>query len=438
MQISYNDWQNFRKKLSAIDKKAEEEMASWLQNKGGLIQLPRNEIIDRAYALATKYGEASASLSALMYDSIAELSGVRVPPAEVADTVEYGEMAKAVNGILKNEKSDKVLAQSVGKYTKRAGADTMLKNANRDGAEFAWVPGGDGCAFCEMLASRGWQHQSKAAMEGDHAEHIHANCDCSYTVRFDKNTNVKGYDPEKYLKKYYDAEGDTPQEKLNSMRRIQYQENKDKINAQKRASYAEKNNTFLLAAQSGKESKVPAFIEKKYDDYNKLKLDEKEKEVLTELHKLALENHYEYGKIIFNEGETEVITAELYNKVYLPINQTKGTGLKAFHSHTNDTPPSTADLVTLTVEKVEKIGVISGNGDTWIVTIGNGYRPTKKELIEISDSVRKELEEEMINYPGMKELTPEEMNYMLIREKFFRITRHFKWDVMGGDINDAI
>lgn len=242
MQISYNDWQNFRKKLSAIDKKAEEEMASWLQNKGGLIQLPRNEIIDRAYALATKYGEASASLSALMYDSIAELSGVRVPPAEVADTVEYGEMAKAVNGILKNEKSDKVLAQSVGKYTKRAGADTMLKNANRDGAEFAWVPGGDGCAFCEMLASRGWQHQSKAAMEGDHAEHIHANCDCSYTVRFDKNTNVKGYDPEKYLKKYYDAEGDTPQEKLNSMRRIHYQENKDKINAQKRARYAEKIN----------------------------------------------------------------------------------------------------------------------------------------------------------------------------------------------------
>ena len=39
--------------------------------------------------------------------------------------------------------------------------------------------------------------------------------DCTYAVRFDKNTDVEGYEPEKYLEMYQNAEGDTPQEKIN-------------------------------------------------------------------------------------------------------------------------------------------------------------------------------------------------------------------------------
>ena len=46
----------------------------------------------------------------------------------------------------------------------------MLKNALRDGAEFAWVPNGDTCAFCMTLASRGWQRASKRAIKNGHAE----------------------------------------------------------------------------------------------------------------------------------------------------------------------------------------------------------------------------------------------------------------------------
>jgi hypothetical protein len=36
---------------------------------------------------------------------------------------------------------------------------------------------------------------------------------------------------------YQNAEGSTPQEKVNSMRRIQYQENKEEINEQHRETY---------------------------------------------------------------------------------------------------------------------------------------------------------------------------------------------------------
>lgn len=246
MQISENDWIKYKNKLASISDKAADEMVQWLQSKGGYQNVSKSDLIDYAYALSTKYGEASASLSALMYDEIAEKSGVVVPSAEVADTATYSEVAKAINGVTKKLTTDKQVGSVVGRTVKQVGADTILKNAERDGAEFAWVPSGDTCVFCMMLASNGWQYMSKKAMKNGHAEHIHANCDCTYAVRFDDKTTVKGYDPDKYKEIFQNAEGDTWNEKINSVRRMQYQENKDKINAQKRANYAEKNSNKSL------------------------------------------------------------------------------------------------------------------------------------------------------------------------------------------------
>ena len=125
------------------------------------------------------------------------------------------------------------IESGVSRLVKQAGADTTLKNALRDGAEWAWVPHGDTCAFCITLASRGWQRASDKALKGGHAQHIHANCDCEYAIRFNANTTVAGYDPEKYLQQYEDAGGD-----INAMRRANYAEHKDIINAKKRAAYA--------------------------------------------------------------------------------------------------------------------------------------------------------------------------------------------------------
>lgn len=70
-------------------------------------------------------------------------------------------------------------------------------------------------------------------LKGGHAEHIHANCDCEFAVRFDGSTSVAGYDPEKYLRQYRAAGSD-----VNAMRRIDYAAHRERINAQKRAAYA--------------------------------------------------------------------------------------------------------------------------------------------------------------------------------------------------------
>jgi len=179
------------------------------------------KLIRYAYLLVQKYGEASAALSAEMYDAIAILEGVNVPAAVPAYPATYPEVAKAVNGTATNEE---ILSNAVGRLVKMAGQDTTLRNSLRDGAEFAWIPQGETCAFCLTLASRGWQKASKNALKNGHAEHIHANCDCAYAIRFSSDNNVAGYNPDRYLKMYYDAplkdgQADTPQNRINALRR---------------------------------------------------------------------------------------------------------------------------------------------------------------------------------------------------------------------------
>lgn len=200
--------------MSKISKTAAKLMEEWISKHG---TEDTRELLNYAYALASHYGEAIGSLSCQMYEETATAQNVIVQSAEIAEAPSYGEIAKAVMGTKKQ--SEKMIPSTIGRLVKQRGADTTLKNALRDGAQFAWVPYGDTCAFCITLASRGWQYMSKKALKNGHAEHIHANCDCQYAVRFDGKSTVDGYDPDKYLEMYENAEGSTPDEKINSMRR---------------------------------------------------------------------------------------------------------------------------------------------------------------------------------------------------------------------------
>ena len=233
MTVSLDEWTRYRDLLAKLSQKAADEFrdavwsASGRWEGVGLANIPRNELIEFAYALATKYGEGSAALACEYYDAMAELSGVYLPPAVPAETATYGETAKALNGAMKFSEEAEYISNVVGRLVKQAGQDTTLQNSLRDGAQFAWIPAGETCAFCLTLASRGWQYASKKAIKGGHAEHIHSNCDCAYAIRFNEKTNVEGYDPDRYLSMYRNAEGRTGRDKLNSMRRAAYAEDKE-------------------------------------------------------------------------------------------------------------------------------------------------------------------------------------------------------------------
>ena len=238
--ISNKSWTRYLVRLRALCNKAADELIRFIQNGHDIYADPdkAKEVIDFAYALATKYGEGAGALASEMYDALAELSGAVVAPAVPAATATYGDVAKAVHGTKLQSNNPQVMADSIGRLVKMAGVDTMQQNALRDGAEWAWIPSGDTCAFCLMLASNGWQPASRNAIKNGHAMHIHANCDCTYAIRFSSDVEIEGYnDGEEYRKMYYDADGSTPNERVNAMRREFYAENKEKINEQKRSAY---------------------------------------------------------------------------------------------------------------------------------------------------------------------------------------------------------
>ena len=239
MRITQKTWDNYVKLLRKFSDRATNEMKAYLvtqnalYNEGNItLYQYRENLIRYAYALATKYGEGAGAAACEMYDAVSALENANVPPALPARTATYGEVAKAVLGTLKTG-NDEIVSSAVGRQVKMVGVDTMVQNALRDGAEWAWIPRGDTCAFCLTLASRGWQKASKNAIKDGHAEHIHANCDCTYAVRFSDNVDVEGYDPELYRKMYYDA----PVNDLHSPNA------RNRINAMRRECYAENGTT---------------------------------------------------------------------------------------------------------------------------------------------------------------------------------------------------
>lgn len=272
-QIPQKIWSDYVKKLSLIDKTAAAKVKVYLAKHGipETIEASR-ALIAYSNSLIVKYGEASAALSCEMYDAIALAEGAAVPAAVPAALPEYDMVAKAINGTVKYSNIE-LISGAVERLVKLPSADTMLQNAIRDQAEFAWIPSGDTCMFCLALAANGWVPASKKVLRGDHAEHVHAHCDCTFAIRHDSSTKVGGYDPQKYMNMVNEAaekqgimeKGDTVEsrfeglgmnmnnEVINAMRREAYAENKEIINAQKRSAYAKRKE---LNSSKAEELKV--------------------------------------------------------------------------------------------------------------------------------------------------------------------------------------
>lgn len=234
MQISQAAWNDYIVKLSKINQQAAEAMKRWINLNGyGDFEA----MAHFAHAITNRYGSAAASLACEMYDATAAAQGAAVASALPAEMASIGQVRHQIGEAF--AKSASLIAPEVGKMVKQAGADTMLQNAARDNAEWAWIPhGGETCAWCIVLASKGWQKADKS-MINNHAEHIHANCKCEFAVRFDGRSGVSGYHPRNY-EDIYRAAGGVGGDRINALRRALYEENKEQINAQKRAAYAER------------------------------------------------------------------------------------------------------------------------------------------------------------------------------------------------------
>lgn len=87
------------------------------------------------------------------------------------------------------------------------GRETVARNVKRDPKRPRWarVPSGSKtCAFCELLASRGFVYHSKETAGA--LKQWHSHCDCMIVPSWDKElAHIAGYDPDAYYQRYQQA-----------------------------------------------------------------------------------------------------------------------------------------------------------------------------------------------------------------------------------------
>ena len=372
MRITATAWAAYTQQLAKLNKKAGQLMADYIAAHG---TGDTDALIAYAHALVTKYGEGSAELACQMYDALAASARAGVPAAEPAEPASYGEIARMVQA---TKASPPQMQRGVSRLVKRAGADTTLKNALRDGAEFAWIPQGDTCAFCLTLASRGWQKASQAAIKGGHAEHIHANCDCEYAIRFDGRSTVAGYDPDKYLRQYRAAGSD-----VNALRRVNYAANRERINAQKRAAYAlrQKNRGQKVAITDIAIQKVPLVAPNGADHQTAFFIQETHKELLRFAQKQNDSNEVAClldlttgEKLDFVKGDQISVDIERDAASYHWLRNSPEKSLMLCHNHPGQSYFSDSDLVLfLEHEAIGTLSIVTNQGKVWTISKTQGY-----------------------------------------------------------------
>ena len=102
------------------------------------------------------------------------------------------------------------------------GRETIARNCQHDPKKPRWarVPSGaKTCAFCEMLASRGFVYYSKQTAGALKSWHSH--CDCMIVPEWDADkTHIQGYDPDAYYQRYLAARDAAEQEDNLSVQNI--------------------------------------------------------------------------------------------------------------------------------------------------------------------------------------------------------------------------
>ena len=368
MQITAKTWDKYISRLSRLNRKAGQLMREYIGSHG---TENTADLIAYAYGLVTKYGEGSAELACQMYDALAEAANAGVPAAEPSEPADYGEVARMVNATKNQNPAN--LPNGVSRLVKRAGADTTLKNAVRDGAEWAWVPHGDTCPFCITLASNGWQKASSTVRKGGHAEHIHANCDCEFAIRFDHSTTLAGYDPEKYLAQYNAAGGD-----IIKMRRVNYAANKERINAKKRAAYAlrQKNRGKKVSITDIAIQKVPLVAPNGADHQTAFFIQETHKELLrfaqtqnTSNEVACLLDLTTGEKLDFVKGDQVSVDVEADAASYHWLQSKSPKSLMLCHNHPGQSYFSMNDIsVFMYYPQIKSLSIVTNQGKVWHIT----------------------------------------------------------------------
>jgi hypothetical protein len=190
----------------------------------------RDALVAYVPRLITTYGDAAGTIAADWYEQTraAQVAGgfraitAAAPAAAVTKAaVRYGA------GHLFTENPAGTLAFLTGavqRQTLAAARATIVSNVSRDPARprYARVPSGARtCAFCAMLASRGFVYASKQTAGA--ADQYHDHCDCQLVAEWSQHPAIDGYNPGRFRSMYEqarDASGNDANTIAAAMRRM--------------------------------------------------------------------------------------------------------------------------------------------------------------------------------------------------------------------------
>lgn len=193
---------------------------------------------------------------------------------------------------------------------------------------------------------------------------------------------------------------------------------------------------IVRANQEDGDMRKPSSLDGDYYDFKTLSLEPEAIKLCNELNELSKRSDFEYGKIVFPGADTNVFTDNKHSSIDFHLKGIDSKQIELFHSHTDDSLPSAADLRSFIDERVQRIGVISINKDVWVVEIGQGLRPTAEEFDAAKKIAYEGALEAVKNDPNFIDWTYEERYYMLIREQSLRICNYFEWDYSGGSLDE--
>lgn len=169
----------------------------------------RDVLLEVMPALVAKWGEVAAAAAADWYNTLRSQEP-DLPPftANLAAGLD-GEAARATTrrlaGSLWTDTPDVLgdaLTGNIGMWLKNRARMTVADAVDSDPAKPGWarVPrGAKTCAYCTMLASRGFVYSQKATA----AASGHRHCDCQIVPNFGKHPpKIKDYDPDRYKAGY--------------------------------------------------------------------------------------------------------------------------------------------------------------------------------------------------------------------------------------------
>lgn len=171
----------------------------------------REELMDALFDTRSYWADVAAAAAAEFYDGTVGARGglSRAQLHAVTDRKKTDDCVRSLAKYLFDGDHLKFISKvcdNAEHHVKFAANDTILFNSARDGKKgvrYARVPtSANPCAFCVMLAGRGFVYHTKKTA-GEYS-HYHIHCRCKVIAGFDGDT-VEGYDPEKYQEIYVQA-----------------------------------------------------------------------------------------------------------------------------------------------------------------------------------------------------------------------------------------